>query len=43
MIFGKVRFDPQTRRVAGARTVYLVVKQGQWALWDGAKPQLAAR
>ena len=32
VIFGKVRFDPQTRRVAGARTVYLVVKQGQWAL-----------
>lgn len=43
VIFGKVRFDPQTRRVAGARTVYLVVKQGQWALRDGAKPQLAAR
>ncbi|MBR8342630.1 ABC transporter substrate-binding protein [Burkholderia ambifaria] len=43
VIFGKVRFDPRTRRVAGARTVYLVVKQGQWALWDGAKPQLAAR
>jgi len=43
VIFGKVRFDPQTRRVAGARTVYLVVKQGRWALWDGAKPQLAAR
>lgn len=43
VIFGKVRFDPQTRRVAGARTVYLVVKEGQWALWDGAKPQLAAR
>ena len=43
VIFGKVRFDPQTRRVAGARAVYLVVKNGQWALWDGAKPSLAAR
>ncbi|KVM67101.1 MULTISPECIES: ABC transporter substrate-binding protein [Burkholderia] len=42
VIFGKVRFDPQTRRVAGARTVYLVVKQGQFALWDGKPPALAA-
>lgn len=43
VIFGTMRFDPQTRRVAGARSVYLVVKNGQFALWDGAKPQLAAR
>ncbi len=39
MIFGKATFDPQTRRVAGARAVYLVVKDGQFALWDGKKPQ----
>ncbi|WLE62873.1 ABC transporter substrate-binding protein [Burkholderia plantarii] len=42
VIFGKVRFDPATRRVAGARTVYLVVRQGQFALWDGRKPAAAA-
>jgi branched-chain amino acid transport system substrate-binding protein len=38
VIYGKATFDPQTRRVAGARAVYLVVKDGQFALWDGKKP-----
>jgi branched-chain amino acid transport system substrate-binding protein len=38
VIYGKVTFDPQTRRVAGARAVYLVVKNGQFVLWDGKKP-----
>lgn len=42
VIFGKVRFDPNTRRVAGARTVYLQVQHGQFAVWDGRKPALAA-
>ena len=42
VIFGKVRFDPQTRRVAGTHRVS-GREAGQWALWDGAKPQLAAR
>ncbi|WP_144113995.1 ABC transporter substrate-binding protein [Paraburkholderia sp. BCC1886] len=36
VIFGKFRFDPQTRRVAGAKNLELVVKDGQFALWDGA-------
>ena len=38
IIFGKATFDPETRRVAGARAVYLVVKDGKFALWDGVKP-----
>lgn len=38
VIFGKATFDPQTRRVAGARAEYLVVKDGKFALWDGVKP-----
>jgi branched-chain amino acid transport system substrate-binding protein len=38
VIFGKATFDPQTRRVAGARAVYLVVKGGKFTPWDGAKP-----
>jgi branched-chain amino acid transport system substrate-binding protein len=38
VIYGKATFDPQTRRVAGARAVYLVVKNGAFALWDGKKP-----
>ncbi len=36
VIFGKFRFDPQTRRVAGAKNLDLVVKDGKFALWDGA-------
>lgn len=35
VIFGKFRFDPQTRRVAGAKNLDLVVKDGKFALWDG--------
>jgi branched-chain amino acid transport system substrate-binding protein len=38
VIFGKATFDVQTRRVAGARAIYLVVKDGQFTLWDGKKP-----
>jgi branched-chain amino acid transport system substrate-binding protein len=38
VIYGKATFDPETRRVAGARAVYLVVKDGQYTLWDGKKP-----
>jgi branched-chain amino acid transport system substrate-binding protein len=43
LIFGKVQFDPQTRRVAGARSVYLVVKDNQFTQWDGAKPLVASK
>ena len=38
VIFEKATFDPETRRVAGARAVYLVVKDGKFAVWDGVKP-----
>jgi branched-chain amino acid transport system substrate-binding protein len=38
VIYGKATFDPATRRVAGARAVYLVVKDGQFVQWDGKKP-----
>ena len=35
VIFGKATFDPATRRVAGARNVELVVKDGHFTVWDG--------
>jgi branched-chain amino acid transport system substrate-binding protein len=42
VIFGKFHFDTQTRRVAGAKNIDLVVSNGKFALWDG-KPALGAR
>ncbi len=38
VIFGKADFDPQTRRVAGAAVVDLMVKDGRFVVWDGKKP-----
>jgi branched-chain amino acid transport system substrate-binding protein len=38
VIYGKATFDVQTRRPAGAGAVYLVVKNGAFAIWDGKKP-----
>ncbi|MBV9456382.1 MAG: ABC transporter substrate-binding protein [Bradyrhizobium sp.] len=35
VIFGKVTFDPATRRVLGAMNAELVVRKGQFAIWDG--------
>jgi branched-chain amino acid transport system substrate-binding protein len=35
VIFGKVTFDPATRRVAGARTVDMQVVGGKFTVWDG--------
>jgi branched-chain amino acid transport system substrate-binding protein len=35
VIFGKATFDPNTRRVAGAMSVELVVKNGQFTVWEG--------
>jgi branched-chain amino acid transport system substrate-binding protein len=40
VIFGKVAFDPETRRVSGGKATYLVVKDAQFTLWDGTKPAL---
>jgi branched-chain amino acid transport system substrate-binding protein len=37
VIYGKVTFDPQTRRVFGAKIVNLVIKDGKFVLWDGTK------
>ena len=38
VIFGKAQFNPQTRRVSGAKMVDLVVKDGKFIVWDGSKP-----
>jgi branched-chain amino acid transport system substrate-binding protein len=38
VVFGKVTFDTETRRVLGAKTINLVVKNGKFAAWDGTKP-----
>jgi branched-chain amino acid transport system substrate-binding protein len=35
VIFGKATFDPKTRRVDGAMTVELVVKDGRFQVWEG--------
>lgn len=35
VIFGRVAFDPVTRRVAGANTANLQVKGGKFVSWDG--------
>ena len=35
VIFGKATFDPETRRVAGAMNVELVVKDGRFQLYEG--------
>jgi branched-chain amino acid transport system substrate-binding protein len=38
VVYGKMTFDPATRRVSGARYERLVVKDGKFTLWDGSKP-----
>ncbi len=38
VVYGTVRFDPATRRVDKPLSIRLVVKNGAFALWDGAKP-----
>jgi len=35
VIFGSVTFDPASRRVKGAMNAELVVRKGQFAIWDG--------
>lgn len=35
VIYGKATFDPATRRVSGAKSVDLVVKDGRFVVWDG--------
>ncbi len=35
VIFGRIVFDPKTRRVAGAKVTDIMVRDGKFALWDG--------
>ncbi len=35
VIFGRIKFDTKTRRVAGAKVTDIMVKDGKFALWDG--------
>ena len=39
VIYGKVTFDPATRRVQGASYKRLLVKDGQFTVWDGKPVQ----
>jgi branched-chain amino acid transport system substrate-binding protein len=38
VIYGHITFNPETRRVPNPVFKYLVVKDGAFALWDGAPP-----
>jgi len=38
VIFGKIKFDPQTRRVAGAQYKRLIVKDGRFQMWQPGAP-----
>ncbi len=38
VIYGKVTFNPETRRVQGANYRLLVVKDGAFQVWNGPKP-----
>ncbi len=39
VVYGSVRFDPATRRVKNPSAIDLVVHNGAFTLWEGAKPQ----
>jgi branched-chain amino acid transport system substrate-binding protein len=43
VIYGKVAFDPATRRISGPKNINIIVKGGAFALWDGTKPAVAAK
>jgi branched-chain amino acid transport system substrate-binding protein len=38
VVYGAVTFDPTTRRVANPYVSRIVVRDGQWAAWDGTPP-----
>jgi branched-chain amino acid transport system substrate-binding protein len=40
VLYGKVTFDPVTRRAQAAVYKYLVVKDNAFVIWDGVKPTL---
>jgi branched-chain amino acid transport system substrate-binding protein len=37
VVYGSVKFDPNTRRVADPFVSRIVVKDGKWAAYEGAK------
>lgn len=37
VIYGKVTFNPETRRVANPQFVDLIVKDGKFVTWDGSQ------
>lgn len=37
VVYGKATFSPETRRVLGAQSVQLVVRNGRFTLWDGVR------
>jgi branched-chain amino acid transport system substrate-binding protein len=37
VIYGKATFDTQTRRILGAKSADIVVKNGRFSLWDGQR------
>jgi branched-chain amino acid transport system substrate-binding protein len=39
VVYGSVRFDPETRRVKNPSVIDLVVHNGAFVLWEGARPQ----
>lgn len=43
VIYGKVSFDPQTRRISGPKNINIIVKDGKFVLWDGTKPAVASK
>ena len=38
VVYGKVTFNPETRRVQAANYKYLLVKDGAFTIWDGTRP-----
>ena len=42
VIYGKVTFDPVSRRAQAASYKFLTVKDNAFTIWDGVKPALPA-
>lgn len=43
VIYGKVSFNPETRRISGPRNINIIVQNGKFVLWDGSKPAIASK
>ncbi|MDW8234507.1 MAG: ABC transporter substrate-binding protein [Roseiflexaceae bacterium] len=35
VIYGKVQFNPETRRISNPRNIQLVIRDGRYTVWDG--------